>query len=310
MKAAFLLSAVLSLALTPLVARLARHCGAVDHPDERRTHKAPMPTCGGLAIFAAFWVSLLIRDWPPSPPVLALLAASTVLAGVSFLDDLYGVSPLLRLGVQLVLAAALWQVGGIRISGFTWPFGHAGPHYVTLGGASLALTVLWIVLITNAMNWLDGMDGLAGGVAAVAATTLAMLAGGLGWREVALMGAALAGAALGFLRYNVKPARIFMGDTGAMFLGLILACTAVMGPLKTATSFTVLGPLLALGVPIYDVVSTMARRMLGRHPVHLGDRQHLHHRLLGRGWSEDIVVLVLWMIAGALGVVALFLGRI
>jgi UDP-GlcNAc:undecaprenyl-phosphate GlcNAc-1-phosphate transferase len=147
-------------------------------------------------------------------------------------------------------------------------------------------------------------------VGASAATTLSVLAWGLGWREVSLMGAALAGAALGFLRYNVKPARIFMGDTGAMFLGLVLGCMAVVGPLKVATTVTLVGPLLALGVPIYDVITTLGRRLLGRQPVHKADRQHLHHRLLSRGWSDSVVVLALWVSTGTLGVAALLMLRL
>jgi UDP-GlcNAc:undecaprenyl-phosphate GlcNAc-1-phosphate transferase len=284
-------------------------CGAVDRPDERRTHKAPTPTWGGLAIFAGFWTAVLILAWPLSRALLALLAASTVLVVVSLIDDRRGLSPLLRLGIHFVLAILLCRFGDVRIYGFEWPFGAAGAHYVRLGDASVPITVLWIVLIINAMNWLDGMDGLAGGVAAIAATTLAVLAYGMGWHDVGVMGAALAGGAFGFLRYNVKPARIFMGDTGAMFLGMALACMAVIGPLKVATSVTVLGPVLALGVPLYDVVTTVARRMVGRKAPYEGDRQHVHHRLLGRGWSEDVVVVVLWIITGALSVLALMLLR-
>jgi UDP-GlcNAc:undecaprenyl-phosphate GlcNAc-1-phosphate transferase len=306
--AAFALSAAVSVILTPLVARFAARCGAVDRPDERRTHKAPTPTWGGLAIYAGFWVTVLVFAWPPSRTALALLAASAVLLALSLVDDRRKLSPILRLGVHFALAALLWWGGRFRIYGFEWPFGGPGDHYVRLGDWSLPLTVLWIVLLINAMNWLDGLDGLAGGVGAIAATTLAVLAYGMGWREVGLMGAALAGSALGFLRYNVKPARIFMGDTGAMFLGLALGCMAVVGPLKVATSVTIL-PVLALGVPIYDVLTTMARRLLGRQPLHQPDRQHVHHRLLGRGWSEDVVVIVLWIITGALGVLALLLLR-
>ena len=314
MIAAFVVGAVTALILTPLVGRLAVRAGAVDRPDARRAHQRPTPTWGGLAIFVGFWAGALLFAWPLSRGLWAILAASCVLVVVSLIDDRRGLSPLLRLGVHFVLAALLWWLGGVRIYGFEWPFGPLGEHYVRLGSASLPVTVLWVVLIINAMNWLDGMDGLAGGVAAIAATTLAVLAAGMGWREVSVMGAALGGGVLGFLRYNVKPARIFMGDTGAMFLGLMLACMAVIGPLKVATSVTVLGPMLALGVPLYDVFTTMARRMLGRKAPYEGDRQHVHHRLLGRGWSESVVVLVLWIITGALSVLALLslraLGRI
>jgi UDP-GlcNAc:undecaprenyl-phosphate GlcNAc-1-phosphate transferase len=309
--AAFAVGALVSLILTPGVGRLAVRCGAVDRPDERRTHRAPTPTWGGLAIFAGFWASVLVLAWPLSLPVVALLAASIILVAVSVVDDWRGLPPLLRLGLHFALAAALWLFGGIRVYGFEWPVSGA---YVQLGHWSLPVTVVWIVLIVNAINWLDGMDGLAGGVAAIAAATLAVLSARMGWRETAVMGAALGGAALGFLRYNVRPARIFMGDTGAMFLGLVLACMSAIGPLKVATSVTVLIPLLVLGVPIYDVFTTLTRRMLGRKAPHVADRQHVHHRLLGRGWSEDMVVIVLWVTTGALGLVAVLalrlLGRI
>ncbi|MBM3473885.1 MAG: undecaprenyl/decaprenyl-phosphate alpha-N-acetylglucosaminyl 1-phosphate transferase [Armatimonadetes bacterium] len=312
--AAFAVAALVSLILTPWVGRLAVRCGAVDRPDERRTHRAPTPTWGGLAIFAGFWGGVLIFTWPLSLPVVALLAASIILVAVSVVDDWRGLPPLLRLGLHFGLAAALWLFGAVRIYGFEWPFGPGGAQYVHLGHWSLPLTVAWIVVIVNAINWLDGLDGLAGGVAAIAAATLAVLAARMGWRETAVMGASLGGAALGFLRYNVKPARIFMGDTGAMFLGLVLACMAAIGPLKVATSVTVLIPLLVLGVPIYDLFTTLTRRMLGRKAPHVADRQHVHHRLLGRGWSEDMVVLVLWVITGGLGLVAVlvlrWLGRI
>lgn len=306
---AFIVSAAVSLALTPFVGRLAVACGAVDHPDERRLHRAPTPTWGGLAILAGFWIAVIPSTWPPSERLFWLLGASIALAAVSLLDDRRGLPPLLRLAIHVGLAVMLWQFGGLRIYGFEWPFGQNSPAYVSLGKWSLPVTVLWIVLIVNAMNWLDGMDGLAGGVAAIAAVTLALLASGMGWRETAIMGAALAGAAIGFLRYNVKPALIFMGDTGAMFLGLVLGSMAVMGPLKVATSITVFGPVLALGVPIYDVVTTISRRILGRKAPYHGDRQHVHHRLLGRGWSEDVVVVALWVVTGVLGVSALVLLR-
>ncbi|MGQ9732216.1 MAG: glycosyltransferase family 4 protein [Candidatus Zipacnadales bacterium] len=299
-----LLGAAVSFLLTPLVGRLAVRCGAVDHPDERRQHRHPTPTWGGLAIAAGFWTAVLTGSWPPNLPTVALLLASGVLLIVSAVDDQRGLPPLLRLTVHVLLSVLLWQFGGIRIYSISWPFSSA---YLTLGKASLPLTVCWIVLIVNAMNWLDGMDGLSAGVGAVSSATLGVIAWAMGWREVALMGFALAGAALGFLRYNVQPASIFMGDTGAMFLGLVLACIAVIGPLKVATTVTVLGPVLALGVPIYDVITTLLRRLLDRRPLHLGDRQHIHYRLLGRGWSESRVVLVLWIVTGTLGVVALLI---
>lgn len=304
-----LAAAAAALVLTPVVGRLARKYGAVDHPDERHAHQHPTPTCGGVAIFVAFWIALIVLTWPPTGTVLALLAASTFLLAVSIADDLRGLSWAFRLTAQVALAVGLWWVGGVRIAGVTWPFGSDGPQYLDLGNASLPLTVAWIVVIVNALNWLDGLDGLAAGVAAIEATALCVMAWGMGAVEVGVVGGALAGAALGFLPYNVKPARIFMGDSGSMFLGLVLACMAVAGTFKAATAVTIMGTLLVMGVPLYDVVSTSIKRILGGKPVHAADRQHLHHRLLGRGWSEERVVMVLWGVAGMLSVVAFVMLR-
>ncbi|HJN16368.1 MAG TPA: MraY family glycosyltransferase [Armatimonadota bacterium] len=302
-------AAAVSLVLTPVAGWFAARIGAVDEPDERRAHERPTPSCGGIAIFIGFWIAVAATTWPLPRPMLALFVASSVLLIVSVIDDARGLSPILRLVVHFGLAAGLWWLGGIRIEGVTWPFGSEGPHYVALGVWSLPLTVLWIAVIVNALNWLDGMDGLAAGTAAIAAVPLTVLAFHMDSPNVACMGAALCGASVGFVRYNVKPARIFMGDAGAMFLGLILACMAVMGtPLKGA-AVAMLAPVVVLGVPIYDVLSTMTKRLLSGKPVHIGDRGHVHHRLLGRGWSEDVVVLVLWMATALLGVVAMYLLR-
>ena len=300
---------VAALVLTPLAGRFAMRIGAVDQPDERRAHERPTPSCGGIAIFAGFWLAVAVTAWPLPRPMVALFIASSVLLIVSVIDDVRGLSPILRLALHFVLAGALWAFGDIRVEGVTWPFGPEGAHYVALGGLSLPVTVLWIVVVINALNWLDGMDGLAGGTAAIASVPLTLLALHMGSNHVAVMGAALCGASLGFLRYNVRPAKIFMGDAGAMFLGLVLACMAVMGtPFKTAT-LAMLAPVVLLGVPIYDVVSTMAKRALSGKPVHIADRMHVHHRLLGRGWSEDVVVLVLWLTTAALGLLAMLLLR-
>lgn len=299
--AAFAIAGVASLVLTPLIERLAPRWGAVAHPDARRAHQRPTPTCGGIAIYLGFWLGLLVIGWPPSWSTLVLLTASAALLIVSVIDDVRSLSPILRLVVHFAVATFVW-FGGIQIHGITWPLHSGGSTYLALGRASLPLTVFWIVLVINAMNWLDGLDGLAGGVGAIAATTLALLAREMASLEVALMGAALAGAALGFLRYNVKPARIFMGDSGAMFLGLTLASMSVMGTLKVPTLVAIV---FALGVPIYDTVSTIVRRIREKRPPHIADRGHLHHRLLERGWSDEKVVMVLWLVAGALSLAAL-----
>jgi len=308
---ALLIAAAATLLLTPLIARLARRIGAVDQPRGRHAHRLPTPTLGGLAIFAAFWLAILVlRPWSGEDPLklFGLLSGAVLLVAVSVVDDLRGVSPALRIVVQATAGAVAWAFG-VRIEGLTQPF---APGPVTLAVSpvlSLPLTVLWVVVVVNALNWLDGLDGLAAGVAAIAGGTIAFVA----WRHdqllASVVGAAAAGACVGFLRYNFSPARIFMGDTGAMFLGFVLACAAVMGLVKTTAAVAIAAPvpLLVLGVPLYDFLSTIVKRLWARQPIYSADRQHLHHRLQDLGWSDRTVVLVIWGVEGALCAIAVAL---
>jgi len=307
--ATFGAATVAAILLTPLVGLLATRAGAVDHPDQRRAHQRPTPSWGGIAIFAGFWLDVGIFCWPPTPTVVALFIASLGLLAVSLIDDVRGLSPLLRLGVHFLIAAGLWVFGGVRVLSIGVPFVAGGTYEVSLGLLSFPITVFWIGLVINALNWSDGMDGLAAGTGAVASVALAVLAVSLQAPLLACMGLALAGACLGFLCFNVKPARIFMGDAGAMFLGLKLACIAVLGTNESPAPAAACVPIFALGVPLYDVLTTMIRRVRAGRPVHHADREHVHHRLLDRGWREDAVVMSLWCITGLLSVLALVLFR-
>jgi UDP-GlcNAc:undecaprenyl-phosphate GlcNAc-1-phosphate transferase len=238
-----------------------------------------------------------------------MLAGSLVLLVVCLLDDIKNLSPVLRLGAQFVVALIAFH-GGVQVHGLTNPLSAIGPyHYIALGWWSAPLTIIWIMAITNAMNWLDGLDGLVAGVAALAGLTIMIGAATTGIPLVALAAGALAGACLGFLPFNFNPARIFMGDTGAMFLGYMLACIAVIGPFKSATAIAVFVPLLVLGVPIFDTVTGIARRLAaGKSPL-APDRGHIHHRLIDRGLSVRQAVLAIYLVTAVLCFVAIMLWR-
>ena len=291
---------VVAAALTPIMRIVSPKIGAVDRPEQRRVHTAPMPTAGGLGIFIAFWVAAAAVGALDSPTTVGILIGSALLALLCLTDDIYHLSPAPRFLGQIVVAliAVRW---GVRVAGLTNPlmlFG--GNSYLALGTWSVPITVAWIVFMINAINWIDGLDGLAAGVCALAAGTLAAMAISAGMSQVGVLGAAIAGACLGFLPYNFVPARIFMGDTGAMFLGYILACISVSGAFKSTAALAVFVPLLVLGIPIYDTLSTTIRRALNGKSIYIADRTHLHHRLLARGFSQTQTVLLIYGITALL----------
>jgi len=303
--AAFIIALVLSLSLTPLWRRLALRAGAIDCPVERSSHTEPTPTSGGFAIYASFWLAMLALNWPPSGFMLGILIGSAILLVVCYIDDTRGLHPAPRFATQFLVAGVAYYFG-VQVVQITNPVvGLVGPHYVFMGWLSASVTMIWIVFIINAVNWLDGLDGLAAGVSSIAALTLATIAAVAGQTTVALAAAALAGGAAGFLRYNFAPAKIFMGDVGAMFLGYVLACLSVVGAVKVSTGLMILVPLLVLGLPIYDSTSTILKRALAGKPIYRPDRTHLHHRLLDNGLSTRETVLLMYGITGFLCVVAL-----
>ena len=315
----------LSLVLTPWVIRLAHAIGALDQPNERKAHSQPMPRIGGVAVFASFFVSLglfLAFDpylafprWIVGAQGLMLMVALALVALLGVWDDLKSLKPTQKFAVQLFLSSAVY-FAGFRISGITHPF---NPGLLNLGVFDYLVTVLWIVGVTNAINLIDGLDGLASGVSAIAALTIvpiAILHGEPGTAVIALI---LTGAVLGFLRYNFNPAKIFLGDSGSLFLGFMLAILSTQSSTKSSTAFSILVPILALGLPIMDTLLSMVRRLLRSflpnnsaptkglrvlaslfHP----DRGHIHHRLLARGLSHKNVVLTLYVVSCVLGTVA------
>lgn len=302
-----LIATVVALALTWPVRSLSFKIGAVAVPGGRRIHQKPTAQAGGLAIYAGVWVAVLVMAWPLPRPLAGMLVGSALLLGMCLLDDIHNLSPVLRLCGQFVVAGIAYY-GGVQVQGLTSPLSALdGYVYLPLGWLSAPLTILWIVVITNAMNWLDGLDGLVAGVAAMAGLTIMIGAGAMPAPMAVLVAGALAGACLGFLPFNFNPAKIFMGDTGAMFLGFMLACIAVIGPFKMATAVAVVVPMLVLGVPIFDTVSGIIRRLrAGKSPL-AADRGHIHHRLIDRGYSVRQAVLFIYALTAGLCIVALLL---
>jgi UDP-GlcNAc:undecaprenyl-phosphate/decaprenyl-phosphate GlcNAc-1-phosphate transferase len=292
----------LAVALTPLAAAFARRRGAVCEPRADRWHRVPTPLLGGIAIYAAIFLGALVVA-PFDGRLLALLAAATLVFALGLLDDLRTLPPHVKLLGQIA-AACLLLVGGVRVELGDAPF---------LTAIELALTMLWVIGITNAFNLLDNMDGLSAGTAAIAGAMLFVHSAGRGDLGLGLLGLVVAGAAAGFLVHNFHPARVFMGDCGSMTLGLMLAGLALMsasGPPGDPV-LDLLLPVAILGLPIFDTaLVTIVRRLHGR-PVYLGGRDHLSHRLVALGLSERGAVLVLYGISaalGALGLLALHLG--
>jgi len=299
-----LFAAAIVVLLTPAVGGMARLLGVVDRPEGRRLNRSTVPRLGGLALFFGIFVpALAFLDLSGETRGLLLGAAVATIVGA--IDDFRGLRWWEKLGGQI--AAAAIPVGfGIWVHRFTFPvLGiHELPEWV-----GMPLSVLWIVAIMNMVNFLDGMDGLAAGVSAISAFTFTLIALSLPRPEIqaALLSAVVLGASLGFLRHNVYPARIFMGDSGALLLGFVLATIPLQGLLKTASIVTLFFPLLVLAVPIIDTSFVVAKRLKYRQPVYAADRQHLHHRFVNIGFSQRRAATYIWLWCGTLSATALAL---
>jgi len=297
----FLLALVVVLVLTPAVGRFARILGVVDEPGERRRiHLHAVPRLGGIALLLGIFI-----------PALAFLTLDGVYRGillgaavatfVGVVDDFRGLPWWGKLGGQV--SAAVIAVGfGVHVERFTFPLVgiQTLPNWV-----SIPASILWIVAIMNMVNFLDGMDGLAAGICAIAGSTFAIIALSLGKPDAAILSAIVAGACFGFLRHNFYPARIFMGDSGALLLGYTLAAISVQGLLKTAALATLLLPLLVLAVPVLDTSFVVAKRLRSGQPIYVADARHLHHRFMRLGYSQRRAVIYLWAWCGALAAAAL-----
>lgn len=293
---------LIAFAATPAVMSLAHKINAIDVPrDKRRVHKKPTPLIGGLAIFYGFIISVLCFA-ELDRETAGILIGSVITVTVGMIDDAIDMKAIVKLLCQII-AAVIVVYSGVRIEQFANPFARwfGGPPYIYMNyWISVAVTVIWIVGICNAVNLIDGLDGLAVGVSSIAAICMLILTLLSQNVNVAIITAAVAGACFGFLPYNFNPAKIFMGDTGALFLGYILACISIQGFLKLSAIISFAVPIIVLGLPIFDTLFAIVRRVLtGRSPMS-PDRGHLHHRLLDMGFSQKQTVAILYTITAVL----------
>ena len=304
--AALLAAAVVALISTPVVRSLAFRVGAVDVPkDGRRMHNHPIPRMGGLAIFFGFLLSVLVF-LPLSKQYRGMLLGAVIIVILGIFDDIYALPAKPKFLVQIV-AALIAVHAGCRIYILSNINIFSSDPFWVLGWLSIPISVFWIVGITNAVNLIDGLDGLANGVSAISAATVLVIALICSEAQVAVVMAALVGACVGFLPYNLNPAKMFMGDTGATFLGFILSTMSIQGLFKFYAVISFAVPFLILGLPIFDTAFAMIRRMAhGQSPMH-ADRGHIHHRLIDMGLNQKQAVATLYVISGILGLSAVVL---
>jgi UDP-GlcNAc:undecaprenyl-phosphate GlcNAc-1-phosphate transferase len=308
---AFFAAAVVSILLTPVVRALAVRFDLLDHAvTARKIHGQPVPRLGGAAIVTGFFCALglvwLIARPEPAPDrerATAFMAGAALIAVLGIVDDLRGANAWQKFAVQVVAAGVVYRFG-FSIEILATPFGQP----ISLGLLSLPLTVLWLVGVTNAFNLIDGLDGLAGGVALIALGVNCVIAFGRGEWITLILAAALAGAVVGFLRHNLHPASIFMGDTGSMFLGFVLAALALGSHQKSTTAVAILVPITAMGLPLLDTALAIVRRVLGRRHVFQADREHIHHRVLALGLTHRRAVLALYLVSAVFGAAAIALN--
>jgi|LGOV01.1.fsa_nt_gb UDP-GlcNAc:undecaprenyl-phosphate GlcNAc-1-phosphate transferase len=302
--APFLVAFVMCFILTPISMKIARRINAIDLPKgERKIHTKPIPRLGGIAIFLATLATMFYYSNYSFNIILGISLGAIVIVITGILDDIYDLPAKIKLLMQIV-AAVIVVSFGIRIEIFTNYFASAG--YINLGILSIPLTIFWIVGITNTVNLIDGLDGLAAGIAMIASFTLAYIALLNNRVETATLLVILAGSSLGFLPYNFNPAKVFMGDSGSLFLGYFLSVVSILGAVKGAAAITYFLPVLALGLPIFDTSYAILRRMVNKRPIMEADKGHLHHKLLDIGFDHKRAVLVLYSISILLGITAVF----
>ncbi|MGF7400700.1 MraY family glycosyltransferase [Thermoanaerobacterium thermosaccharolyticum] len=300
----FVVAFVVALIATPAAKKLAYKIGAIDIPkDKRRVHKKPVPLIGGLAIYLGTILSILLF-LPKSQTNLGIIAGSTIIVVLGIFDDKFELKAKVKLLGQL-LASFVVVLSGVRIDWLTNPFGDG---MINIGVFAIPLSIFWIVGITNAMNLIDGLDGLAAGIASISSGSLFVVSLLNGRYATALITAAVTGAALGFLPYNFNPAKIFMGDTGAMFLGFILSAVSIEGAVKSAAAIAIAVPILALGVPVFDTTFAIIRRIANKKPIMEADKGHLHHRLLALGLTQKQAVFVMYGVSLFLGLSAILIS--
>ncbi len=292
-------------ALTPAARALAMRFGAVARPNSRSIHTRPLPYLGGVAIYVAFAAAVFFGLGPSHELFAAVVFGGGAVLLIGVVDDLRPLPPAVKLAALGAVAYAT-VLGGVRIEWVTNPFG----DMFNLGSWGIPLTVIWLVVVPNLVNVIDGLDGLAAGISTIVGVTLLFACLQAGQAHTAILTAALAGSALGFLPHNFNPAKIIMGDAGALFLGYVIAVISVEGPIKSATAVALFVPVLALGVPIMDAAFALWRRTMTKKALAGADRDHLHHRLLSMGFSQRQAVLLMYSVSGFFGASAVGLTEL
>ncbi|MFD2442751.1 glycosyltransferase family 4 protein [Bacillus sp. CGMCC 1.16607] len=304
---------VTSILITPLVKKLAFKIGATDKPNQRKVHEKIMPRLGGLAIYISFIVGVIVlRPFDIYDPNLdtsslntAILIGSVIIIITGILDDIIELSAKIKFFGQIAAALVVVLWGGVHVTEVNLPFFNGS---VEFGMLSIPLTILWIVGVTNAINLIDGLDGLAAGVSTIALLTISGMAIIMGDTYVVAMGSIVMASTLGFLIYNFHPAKIFMGDTGALFLGYIISVLSLLG-FKNVTLISFIVPVIILGVPISDTFFAIIRRIVNKKPLSAPDKSHLHHCLLRLGYTHRQTVLMIYALAAFFGLVAVIFSQ-
>lgn len=290
---AFFISIMIAYGFTPLARQIAFKINLLDNPDNRKSHAHPIPLLGGLALYLAFFAAVLYSVDANNSYIRGLLASGTIIFFLGVIDDKLGMMPTMKLSGQILAALVVYKAG-FRVTTFE-------DYYV-----SMFLTVFWIVGITNAFNLLDNLNGLSSGIAGIASVFFGMISLYHGDTYTAVISFALAGASFGFLKHNFPKASIFMGDSGSMFLGFMLACLAILGTWKTdEITLSLSLPILILGYPIFDTTLVTILRIIEKRPVSIGGRDHSSHILASLGFKKTRAVLVIYAISFALGLSAL-----
>ncbi|MFS0783711.1 glycosyltransferase family 4 protein [Bacillus sp. 1P06AnD] len=287
-----------SLIITPLVKKLAFAIGATDKPNQRKVHTKIMPRLGGLAIFISFLIGLAVLR-PQQEHTMAILIGACIIIIIGVLDDMMELSAKVKF-IGQIAAALIVVLSGVQVEYINLPF----DGQLHLGMLSVPLTIIWIVGVTNAINLIDGLDGLAAGVSTIALITISAMAMLKGDIFVVSIGAILIGSTLGFLKYNFHPAKIFMGDTGALFLGFMISVLSLLG-FKNVTMVSLIVPVIILGVPISDTFFAIIRRIVHKKPLSAPDKSHLHHCMLRLGYSHRQTVLIIYAMAASFGLAAI-----
>lgn len=314
----FLAAFVITLFLTPRIINFSKSIGALDYPAQRSIHKEAVPRLGGLAIVSAFSLNIVFflifkvflqnvnwsAYWQQNKPVAGIIIGSIVIFFVGLIDDIYDVSPAFKFGGQII-AAIVAVSFGVVLEFISSPVSNEIINIPYPLGAAIA--IFWMVALTNTINFIDGLDGLASGIAIISSGALYYGSILTGRADIALALAVLAGCLLGFLRFNFNPAKIFMGDSGSMFLGFFLGAVIIQSAAKSAATIALLVPIVIMGIPIFDAAYAIWRRFINRKPLTKADKEHIHHLLLHKGLSHRATVLLIYGWTLVLSVVGLSL---